>query len=52
MAAAITPASARTICARPDRRRCQSRFLRCLDLAAFITLKRDWPSIKQRLDLK
>ena len=27
-------------------------FLRCADLAAFIALKRDWPSVKQRLGLK
>ena len=27
-------------------------FLQCPDLAAFIVLKRDWPSVKQRLGLK
>ena len=27
-------------------------FLQCADLAAFIALKRDWPSVKQRLGLK
>jgi hydroxyacylglutathione hydrolase len=27
-------------------------FFRCPDLAAFIALKRDWPTVKQRLGLK
>ena len=27
-------------------------FLQCADLAAFMALKRDWPSVKQRLGLK
>ena len=32
--------------------RATNPFLRCADLAAFIALKRDWPSVKQRLGLK
>ncbi len=32
--------------------RATNPFLRCPDLAAFIALKRDWPSVKQRLGLK
>ena len=32
--------------------RATNPFLRCSDLAAFITLKRDWSAVKQRLGLK
>ncbi len=32
--------------------RATNPFLRCPDLTAFITLKRDWPAVKQRLGLK
>jgi hydroxyacylglutathione hydrolase len=32
--------------------RATNPFLRCADLAAFIALKRDWPTVKQRLGLK
>jgi len=32
--------------------RATNPFLRCPDLAAFIALKRDWPTVKQRLGLK
>ena len=32
--------------------RATNPFLRCPDLTAFITLKRDWPTVKQRLGLK
>jgi hydroxyacylglutathione hydrolase len=32
--------------------RATNPFLRCADVAAFITLKRDWPTVKQRLGLK
>jgi hydroxyacylglutathione hydrolase len=32
--------------------RATNPFLRCLDLDAFLLLKRDWPSVKQRLGLK
>lgn len=32
--------------------RATNSFLRCPDLAAFIALKRDWPSVKHRLGLK
>jgi glyoxylase-like metal-dependent hydrolase (beta-lactamase superfamily II) len=32
--------------------RATNPFLRCDDVAAFLTLKRDWPSVKQRLGLK
>ena len=32
--------------------RATNPFLRCPDLTAFIALKRDWPTVKQRLGLK
>jgi glyoxylase-like metal-dependent hydrolase (beta-lactamase superfamily II) len=32
--------------------RATNPFIRCSDLAAFIGLKRDWPTVKQRLGLK
>ena len=32
--------------------RATNPFLRCPDLAAFIALKRDWPTVKQRLGLR
>ena len=32
--------------------RATNPFLRCPDLAAFLALKRDWPTIKQRLGLR
>ena len=32
--------------------RATNPFLRCPDLAAFLALKRDWPTVKQRLGLK
>jgi glyoxylase-like metal-dependent hydrolase (beta-lactamase superfamily II) len=32
--------------------RATNPFIRCSDLAAFIALKRDWPTVKQRLGLK
>jgi hydroxyacylglutathione hydrolase len=32
--------------------RATNPFLRCPDVAAFIALKRDWPTVKQRLGLK
>ena len=32
--------------------RATNPFLRCADVAAFITLKRDWSTVKQRLGLK
>jgi hydroxyacylglutathione hydrolase len=32
--------------------RATNPFLRCRDVAAFLTLKRDWPTIKQQLGLK
>ena len=32
--------------------RATNPFLRCPDLAAFMALKREWPSVKQRLGLK
>jgi len=32
--------------------RATNPFLRCPDQAAFIALKRDWPTVKQRLGLK
>lgn len=35
-----------------DLERATNPFLRCADLAAFLTLKRDWPAVKQRLGLK
>jgi hypothetical protein len=32
--------------------RATNPFLRCPDPAAFIALKRNWPTVKQRLGLK
>jgi glyoxylase-like metal-dependent hydrolase (beta-lactamase superfamily II) len=32
--------------------RATNPFLRCSDVAAFLTLKRDWPTVKQQLGLK
>ena len=32
--------------------RATNPFLRCPDLAAFIALKQDWPTVKQRFGLK
>jgi hypothetical protein len=32
--------------------RATNPFIRCPDLAAFMALKRDWPTVKQRLGLK
>ena len=35
-----------------DLERATNPFLRCPDPAAFIVLKRNWPTVKQRLGLK
>ena len=32
--------------------RATNPFLRCADVAAFLALKRDWPTVKQQLGLK